>query len=188
MLPKPFPQDDNIQGGESPDYWPFLPGRLVKLNDPCWPVLNFEWASSVRNQVGSGSSAYSSASVEPFYIFSVLLFTSLVESQPESNHSEILTLERFGCGSCGILCLIYLIFGCAGSSLLCSGFLQLRWAGATWVAVHRHLLTVAPPVAEQGLQARGLQWLQCTGLVALRHAESSQSRDQTCSPHWQADS
>ena len=60
--------------------------------------------------------------------------------------------------------------------------------GCSRVAVHRRLLTVASRVAEQGLQARGLQWLQCTGLVALRHAESSQTRDQTYSLHWQADS
>ena len=64
--------------------------------------------------------------------------------------------------------------------------------GCSRVAVHRRLLTVASRVAEQGLQARGLQWLQCAGLVALRPTESSQIRGQTCVPgigrwilnHW----
>ena len=52
---------------------------------------------------------------------------------------------------------IYLfIFGCVGSSFLCEGFLQLRQAGATLIAVRRPLTIVASLVAEHRLQTHRL--------------------------------
>ena len=78
---------------------------------------------------------------------------------------------------------IYLfIFGCVGSSFLCEGFLQLRQAGAT-------LHSGARASHYRGLSCFGAQapdpqaqqlWL--TGLVALRHVGSSQTRARTRVP------
>ena len=73
----------------------------------------------------------------------------------------------------------FLIYGCVGSSFLCEGFLQLRQVGAT---LHRgarashyrgpsHCRAQAPDAQAQQL------WL--TGLVALRHVGSSQTRART---------
>ena len=74
------------------------------------------------------------------------------------------------------------IFGCVGSSPLCEGFLQLRQAGAT---LHRG----ARASHYRGLSCCGAQapdaqaqqlWL--TGLAALRHVGSSQTRARTRVP------
>ena len=83
---------------------------------------------------------------------------------------------------------IYLFsFGCVGPSFLCEGFLQLRQAGAT---LHR----CAQASHYRGLSCCGAQapdaqaqqlWL--TGLVALRHVGSSQTRARTrvpCIGRW----
>ena len=64
--------------------------------------------------------------------------------------------------------------------------------GYSLAAVRMLLTAVACLVAEHWLEAHGLQQLWCTGLVALRHVESSQTRDQACVPcfgrqvldHW----
>ena len=56
-----------------------------------------------------------------------------------------------------------------------------KW-GPLSAAVRGPLTAVASPIAEHGLQARGLQQLWHTGLVALRHAGSSQTRAQTRVP------
>ena len=64
--------------------------------------------------------------------------------------------------------------------------------GYSLVGVRLLLTVVACLVAEQRLTGHGLHHWWCTGLVALRHAESSQTRDQTCVPcfgrqvltHW----
>ena len=75
---------------------------------------------------------------------------------------------------------IYLfIFGCVGSSFLCKGFLQLRRAGAT---LHRGArASHCRSLSWCGAQAPDAQaqqlWL--TGLVALRHVGSSQTRVRT---------
>ena len=50
------------------------------------------------------------------------------------------------------------------------------------VAVRRLLLAVASLVAEHELQARGLQQLWHTGLVAPQHVGSSWTRDRNCVP------
>ena len=95
------------------------------------------------------------------------------------------------------LLFIYLflfIFGCFGSLLLCTAFSSCDEGGLLFVPVHRLLIAVASLVAEQGLQARGLQqlWLAGSraqaqqlwhmGLVAPRHVGSSQTRAQTRVP------
>ena len=85
------------------------------------------------------------------------------------------------------ICLFLVVF-------LLPGFLQLQRAGATLQLVMcRFLITVASLVAEHRLQVHRLQqlWLArsraqaqqlCTGLVALRHEECSQTRDRTHVP------
>ena len=78
---------------------------------------------------------------------------------------------------------IYLfIYGCVGSSFLCEGFLQLRQAGATphrgARASHCRGLSCCRAQAPDA-QAQQL-WL--TGLVALRHVGSSQTRARTRVP------
>ena len=56
-------------------------------------------------------------------------------------------------------------------------------SGGYSLGAARMLLTaVACLVAEHWLEVHGLQQLWCTGLVALRHVESSQTRDQACVP------
>ena len=73
--------------------------------------------------------------------------------------------------------------GCAWAS---SGFSE--W-GLLFLATHMLLITVASLVE---LSYCGLQQSWCTGLVAPRHVESSQTRDRTCVPcigrrilnHW----
>ena len=92
----------------------------------------------------------------------------------------------------GFFAFIYLfIFGCSESSLLNSGFLQLQQAGATlqlqcagfsllWLLLLWSSLCSMASVAV------------CPGIVALRHVESSRSRNQTGVPcigrqivnHW----
>ena len=74
------------------------------------------------------------------------------------------------------------VFGCVGSSFLCEGFLQLRRAGAP---LHRG----ARASHCRGLSCCGVhapdaqaQQLWLTGLVALRHVGSSQTRAQTHVP------
>ena len=60
------------------------------------------------------------------------------------------------------------------------------------VAVHGLLIAVASLAAEHGLQVSQVQQSWCTGLVALRHVESSWTRDGNCVPcfdrwtpnHW----
>ena len=79
--------------------------------------------------------------------------------------------------------LFYLfIYGCVGSSFLCEGFLQLRRAGATLHPVarasHCRRLSCCGAQAPDA-QAQQL-WL--TGLVALRHVGSSQTRARTRVP------
>ena len=79
-----------------------------------------------------------------------------------------------------LILFIYLfIYGCVGSSFLCEGFLQLRRAGAP---LHRG----ARASHYRGLSCCGAQapdaqaqqlWL--TGLVALQHVGSSQTRART---------
>ena len=88
------------------------------------------------------------------------------------------------------------IFSCVGSSLLHAGFLQLRRGGLLFVLV-RGLLIVVASLVEHGLQVCGLQYLWhvgfsiCgmwaqqlwrTGLVALQHVGSSQTRARTRVP------
>ena len=88
------------------------------------------------------------------------------------------------------------ISGCVGSALLPVGFLQLRRAGATLLAVCGLLIVVASLVGEPGLQARGLQQLWHVGLVVVAHRLSCSVAcgifpDQGSNPcplHWQADS
>ena len=74
------------------------------------------------------------------------------------------------------------IFGCVGSSFLCEGFLQLQQVGTTLHrgarASHRRGLSCCGAQAPDG-QAQQL-WL--TGLVALRHVGSSQTRARTRVP------
>ena len=95
---------------------------------------------------------------------------------------------------------ILFIFGCIGSSLLRAGFSSCDERGPLPAAVHGLLTAVSPtphpnPVAEHGLQAHGpsscgslaqqlwlagsrvqAQKLGRTGLVALQHVGSSQTR------------
>ena len=76
-----------------------------------------------------------------------------------------------------LILFIYLfIYGCAGSSFLCDGFLQLQQVGATLHrsvrASHYRGLSCCRAQAPDA-QAQQL-WL--TGLVALRHVGSSQTR------------
>ena len=78
--------------------------------------------------------------------------------------------------------LFIFIFGCVGSSFLCEGFLQLRQAGATlhcgaWASHCRGLSCCRAQAPDA--QAQQL-WL--TGLVALRHVGSSQTRARTRVP------
>ena len=54
--------------------------------------------------------------------------------------------------------------------------------GYALVAVRMLRTAVACLVAEHWLKVHGLQRLWCTGLVALRPVESSQTRDQACVP------
>ena len=54
--------------------------------------------------------------------------------------------------------------------------------GLLFVAVRGLLTAVASPVAEHGLQARGLQELWHRGLVAPRHVGSSRPRARTRVP------
>ena len=54
--------------------------------------------------------------------------------------------------------------------------------GSSLVAVRGLLIVVASLVAEHGLQGVWAQYLWHTGLVALRHVESSWTRDQTRVP------
>ena len=54
--------------------------------------------------------------------------------------------------------------------------------GSSLVVLHGLLIVVASFVAERGLQAHGLQYLQHPGLVAVRHVESSWIRDRTHVP------
>ena len=64
--------------------------------------------------------------------------------------------------------ILYLFtFGYAGSSLLQEGFLQLQRVGPTFTVVHRLLTVMTSLVAEQRLQAHGLQQLQHTGSVVV---------------------
>ena len=74
---------------------------------------------------------------------------------------------------------IFNFFGCVGSSFLCEGFLQLRQAGATlhrgaWASHYGGLSCCGAQAPDA--QAQQL-WL--TGLVALRHVGSSQTRART---------
>ena len=55
--------------------------------------------------------------------------------------------------------------------------------GFSLVAMHRLLIVMTSLVAEHRLQGTQARWLRPTGLVALRHVESSWIRDQTCVPH-----
>ena len=111
--------------------------------------------------------------------------------------------------------LVSLFFGCVGSSLLHAGFLQLWRAGATLCcsaqSSHcggfsccgaRALGVWASVVAACGLSSWGTWVLECsgfsscgtwaqqlwhTGLVALQHVRSSQTRDRThvpCLGRW----
>ena len=67
---------------------------------------------------------------------------------------------------------ILLTYVCAGSLLLLTGFLQLRWVAAT---LH---------CSDFSLQSTGT-WasvIMCTGLSALQHEGSSQTRDWTHVP------
>ena len=73
--------------------------------------------------------------------------------------------------------LIY--FGCIGSSFLCEGFLQLRQVGATlhrgaWASHYRGLSCCGAQAPDAPAQQ-----LRLTGLVALRHVGSSQTRART---------
>ena len=74
------------------------------------------------------------------------------------------------------------IFGCVGSSFLCEGFLQLRQVGVTLhrgaQASHYRSLSCCGAQAPDA-QAQQL-WL--TGLVALQHVGSSQTRARTRVP------
>ena len=77
---------------------------------------------------------------------------------------------------------LFIIFGCVGSSFLCEGFLQLGQAGAT---LHRGArASHCRGLSRCGAQAPDAQaqqlWL--TGLVALRHVASSQTRAWTRVP------
>ena len=93
------------------------------------------------------------------------------------------------------LCLyFYILFmfgGCAGSSLLGVGFLSFRRVGAALFGVHGLLLVVASLVAQQrsrhaGSRSQSQQFWYMT-LVALRHVESAQTKDQThvpCTGRW----
>ena len=56
-----------------------------------------------------------------------------------------------------------------------------KW-GPLFIVVRRPLTVVASPVAEHRLQTRRLTKLWLTGLVALRHVGSSQTRARTCVP------
>ena len=83
-----------------------------------------------------------------------------------------------------MLCGIFFFFNLllVGSSFLCEGFLQLRQVGATLHrgvrASHYRGLSCCRAQAPDA-QAQQL-WL--TGLVALRHVGSSQTRARTCVP------
>ena len=81
-----------------------------------------------------------------------------------------------------LIFLFYFIFGCVGSSFLCEGFLQLRQAGAplhrgAWASHYRGLSCCGAQAPDP--QAQQL-WL--TGLVALWHVGSSQTRARTRVP------
>ena len=83
-------------------------------------------------------------------------------------------------------------FGCAGSLLLHRLSLAAASRGCSPVAVCGLLIAVASLDAELGLEGTWAQWswlpgsgvqahwFGCTGLVALRHVGSSQTRDLTC--------
>ena len=59
--------------------------------------------------------------------------------------------------------------------------------GPLLTTVRGPLTSAASPIAEHGLQARGLQQLWRMGLAALQHVWSSRTRA-PCPLHWQADS
>ena len=69
------------------------------------------------------------------------------------------------------LCTHCFIFGCAGSLLLHVGSFQLRQVGATLVAVHELLISVASLVKNRLWAPR----LSCCELLALGHASVSQA-------------
>ena len=70
-----------------------------------------------------------------------------------------------------------------------SGLSLVRASGSYSLAVVCGLLiATASLVGAPGSRAPAQEWW-CSGLVAPRHVESSQTRDQTPSPlHWQAES
>ena len=73
--------------------------------------------------------------------------------------------------------LFYNFFDCAGSLFSSWGERELLFTG-----VRGLLAAVAALVAGHRLWAPGLQWLWCTGLVALRLVGSSWTRDQARVP------
>ena len=99
-------------------------------------------------------------------------------SRPQSNNFIYLFVHF--CWN--IFFFFFFFYGCVGSSFLCQGFLHLRQAGATLHrgarASHCHGLSCCGAQAPDA-QAQQL-WL--TGLVALRHVGSSQTRARTRVP------
>ena len=104
---------------------------------------------------------------------------------------------------------IYLFLAALGLCCCCTrAFSSCSEQGLLFVAVHRLLIAVASPVAEHGLQVRGLQQLWQTGSVVVAHGLQSPGSvvvahglscsaacgifpDQgsiPCPLHWQADS
>ena len=105
------------------------------------------------------------------------------------------TLKRYNFLKINLLILfIYLFLAALGLCCCTWAFSTCSEQGLLFIAVRGLLIAVASLVAEHGLQAHGLQqlWLsgsraqdqqlQCTGLVALRHVGSSQTRARTCVP------
>ena len=77
----------------------------------------------------------------------ICLATKIIFSPGDSHVTPFFFLINF----------IYLfIYGCVGSSFLYEGFLQLRQAGATLIAVRGPLTVTASPVAEHRLQTHRL--------------------------------
>ena len=77
---------------------------------------------------------------------------------------------------------IYLFMAALGLCCCTWAFSSCREQGLLLVALRRLLIAVASLVAEHGLQARGLQQLWHTGLVALWHVGSSWTKDRTRVP------
>ena len=106
-----------------------------------------------------------------------------------SNRTDIVTLFlKF------VYLFIYLLLAVLGLHCCAWAFFSCSEQGLLFGAVRGLLIAVASLVVEHRLQARSLQqlWhvgsraqaqqLWCTGLVALRHVGSSQTRDRTCVP------